>query len=143
MVHMNHSSVCSSDCTEVLRQQTVDQCQCPVPCSFLVFDPVVSYADVSPLLAERLLADTNLTTLTHHFSHAREVTHRLQREKRQLFEGHVLDLTEKLGRLQICLQVCYNNNNNNDEKNCNDDKKVLIFKLTGKLGCLPICLQVC
>ena len=71
-----------------------------MPCSFLIFDPVLSYADASPLVVERFLADANKTALAAKFHHAREITHRLQREKRQLFQRSLDDLEARFYRLQ-------------------------------------------
>ncbi|XP_076472554.1 uncharacterized protein LOC143301962 [Babylonia areolata] len=79
----------------VLRHKVAQECHCPVPCSFLVFDPIVSYADASPLVVERFLTDANQTALSSSFRQAREITHRLQREKRQNFQKQVDDLDEK------------------------------------------------
>ncbi|KAL8564936.1 hypothetical protein ACOMHN_019839 [Nucella lapillus] len=83
----------------LLHQKKISECYCPVPCSFFVFDPIVSYADASPLVVERFLTDLNQTALAASFHQAREVTHRLQREKRQSFENQVDDLENRFNTL--------------------------------------------
>nr|KAG5694945.1 hypothetical protein BaRGS_031228 [Batillaria attramentaria] len=77
----------------VLRERMVAECYCPVPCSFLVFDPLASYAVASPLVVERFLADVNKSALAAKFDLAREAsTHRHEPEKRKLFKEQLDDL---------------------------------------------------
>ncbi|GFS25722.1 acid-sensing ion channel 4-like, partial [Elysia marginata] len=77
-----------------LRRLFANTCKCPVPCQFKNYVTSVSQAVTSPLSVDRFLAQTDQSKLKSRYDSARDVTHRLQKEKRQ----RLYDLIRNLER---------------------------------------------
>ena len=71
-----------------LKERVHEACACPIPCSFLIFDPALSFATTSVFASERLLAATSRTTdLQTKYLVALETTQRMERIKFRRFAG--------------------------------------------------------
>jgi len=58
-----------------------EKCHCPVPCTFHIFDPTVSFATTSIFVIDRFLSNANRSALKLGYQNARDITNRLQRSK--------------------------------------------------------------
>ncbi|XP_046562984.1 LOW QUALITY PROTEIN: uncharacterized protein LOC124271872 [Haliotis rubra] len=79
---------------DYIRQSVRDTCSCPVPCAFQIFDPTVSYATTSTFVIDRFLSNSNRSALKMKYKNARDITHRLQKNRADLLKS----LTENLDR---------------------------------------------
>ncbi|XP_071109614.1 uncharacterized protein [Haliotis cracherodii] len=79
---------------DYIRESVRDTCSCPVPCSFHIFDPTVSYATTSTFVIDRFLSNSNRSALKMKYKNARDITHRLQSNRANLLKS----LTENLDR---------------------------------------------
>ncbi|XP_048752187.2 uncharacterized protein LOC125663832 isoform X3 [Ostrea edulis] len=69
-----------------------ESCDCPTACDYTVYDPVLSYAATSEYAGQRLMDDTNVTTLNTKLKQAREITHRMDVRKLAPFKKKVDDM---------------------------------------------------
>ncbi|KAL8606586.1 hypothetical protein ACOMHN_009471 [Nucella lapillus] len=69
------------------QRRVHESCTCPVPCSYHIYDPVISFSTISAVATERLLAATSHSTdLEIKYLKALETTHRMETRKFQKFE---------------------------------------------------------
>ncbi|XP_046562955.1 uncharacterized protein LOC124271849 [Haliotis rubra] len=64
-----------------IRESVQQNCHCPVPCNYTLFDATVSYATTSTFVIDRFLSNTNRSALKMKYQNARDITHRLQINK--------------------------------------------------------------
>ncbi|XP_046360058.2 uncharacterized protein LOC124137693 [Haliotis rufescens] len=64
-----------------IRESVQQNCHCPVPCNYALFDSTVSYATTSTFVIDRFLSNTNRSALKMKYQNARDITHRLQSNK--------------------------------------------------------------
>ncbi|GFO35318.1 acid-sensing ion channel 4 [Plakobranchus ocellatus] len=83
-----------------LRRLFATTCKCPVPCEFLIYDTSVSQAATSPLSVDRFLAQTDQSDLKARYDAARDVTHRLQKEKRDRLNHLIENLDLHFGQVR-------------------------------------------
>ncbi|XP_067658355.1 acid-sensing ion channel 4-B-like [Haliotis asinina] len=66
-----------------IRESVQQNCHCPIPCNYTLFDATVSYATTSTFVIDRFLSNTNRSALKMKYQNARDITHRLQINKAQ------------------------------------------------------------
>lgn len=69
-----------------MKERIRKECTCPIPCSFLIFDPALSFATTSAFATDRLLAAASRTSdLETKYLRAMETTQRMDRIKFRRF----------------------------------------------------------
>lgn len=88
-----------------------EQCGCPVPCHFAIYDPSLSYASISNHLAKKLLTSSQTQSLKQKFEEASEVTAKMDRDTFNQFKTLVTKMTDKyavikdiINKVSRCLQ---------------------------------------
>ncbi|XP_050413854.1 uncharacterized protein LOC126828236 isoform X1 [Patella vulgata] len=76
------------------------ECECPVPCHFLIFDPSLSFAATSTYATDRLLAATSGSNLQERYDDARETTSRMDQLKFKRFQKLEQDVSLQLQTLK-------------------------------------------
>ncbi|KAK3759191.1 hypothetical protein RRG08_059590 [Elysia crispata] len=82
-----------------------DNCKCPVPCDFLIYDPTISFASTSVYATERLLASTASANLHQKFMKARETTARMDPLKFRQFRDLAVDMRSRFTKLRNVIDV--------------------------------------
>ncbi|XP_076472588.1 uncharacterized protein LOC143301990 [Babylonia areolata] len=83
-----------------LKERVRDECSCPIPCSFLIFDPAISFATTSVFATDRLLAAASRTNdLGTRYLDALEITNRMEAIKFNRFVRMDLEARERLSEL--------------------------------------------
>ncbi|KAL5014523.1 hypothetical protein ScPMuIL_008793 [Solemya velum] len=90
---------------DLLRHSGQKVCECPTPCQFALFDPMISYASTSEFAVDRFLTETSTEELAERFFRAREVTHRVEKIKHDEFKRQVQAVDEKLNLMQTILML--------------------------------------
>ncbi|GFS26316.1 amiloride-sensitive cation channel 4-B [Elysia marginata] len=75
-----------------VKDYVINNCNCPVPCNFLIYDPTISFASTSVYATDQLLASTTTKDIQRRFLYARETTERMNHLK----FNHFLALEEKM-----------------------------------------------
>ncbi|GFN75842.1 acid-sensing ion channel 4 [Plakobranchus ocellatus] len=82
-----------------------DNCECPVPCDFLIYDPTISFASTSVYATERLLASTASQKLHQKYKRARETTARMDPLKFSHFRYLAAGMRSSLNSLRKVIEV--------------------------------------
>ncbi|RUS76719.1 hypothetical protein EGW08_015522 [Elysia chlorotica] len=77
-----------------------DNCDCPVPCNFLIYDPTISFASTSVYATDQLLASTTTRDIKRRFLYARETTERMNHLKFNHFLKLEKDMRNSFERLK-------------------------------------------
>lgn len=77
--------------SEIVHNTIQDQCDCPTACHYSVFDPTVSYASTSDYASERKLSTVSTTLLQQKVLNSREVSHRMEKRKFEIFKTLILN----------------------------------------------------
>ncbi|KAK7093190.1 hypothetical protein V1264_006986 [Littorina saxatilis] len=91
---------CYMKVIDELKQRVREDCACPVPCDFLIFDPALSFATTSVFATDRLLAAAwRSGDLGERYLAAMETTQRMERIKLSRFQALERDAQLRLHNL--------------------------------------------
>ncbi|XP_053396435.1 uncharacterized protein LOC123544907 isoform X3 [Mercenaria mercenaria] len=87
-----------------------EDCGCPVPCYFALYDPSVSYASISNHLVSKLLTSSEASLLVDKLENASEITSKMDRDTFEYFKSiadtfynKFTQLTEVIASISNCL----------------------------------------
>ncbi|XP_064610984.1 acid-sensing ion channel 4-B-like [Liolophura sinensis] len=87
------------------RSEESRQCECPVACDYMVYQPTLSYATISNFVIDKLLVKINSESLGEKFMAAKEITHRYEESKFRNFKRLVDNVLGKFQRVQDLLMT--------------------------------------
>ncbi|KAK3759096.1 hypothetical protein RRG08_040650 [Elysia crispata] len=90
---------CYSEIISEVKDYVRDNCKCPVPCDFLIYDPTISFASTSVYATERLLASTASANLHQKFMKASSYG---SLAKFRQFRDLAVDMRVKVHEAQEC-----------------------------------------
>lgn len=108
-----------------------EQCGCPVPCHFAIYDPSVSYASISNHLVKKLLTSDEAKYLKRRFEIAAEVTSRMDKEtfaKFQLLVDNFVTKYKIIRDIVSNISTCLCSQKNSTESVAEEMKKAYLIK---------------
>ncbi|XP_060600472.1 uncharacterized protein LOC132753933 isoform X2 [Ruditapes philippinarum] len=91
---------CLVDLKAEFSKSLREDCGCPVPCYFAIYDPSVSYASISNHLVNKLLTSSEATELVEKFENASEITSKMDKDTFGFFQSIAETFYDKFTQLK-------------------------------------------